>query len=333
VSDPCFTLRDVTRSFRLRRRSLLGPRPDLQAVRGVTMDVQDGEVLGIVGESGCGKTTLAHLLAGLDSPTSGTVAYRGTDVTTTDRVARRRIHRDVQLVFQDPMSSLDPRLKVGTAITEPLRSLAVDESHDQRLAELLEAVGLPDGSADRYPHEFSGGQRQRVAVARALAPRPSVLIADEPVSALDVSVRATILALLRDLQQRLGLTLVLITHDLSVVRYLCDRVAVMYLGRVVELGRTRDLFDNPAHPYTRALLEAVPRLDARLPTPLGGAVPSPVEVPPYCAFVPRCRLAEASCRQIDPRLRGRDGADVATAAHDQHLAACQFAFTKIGAAP
>jgi peptide/nickel transport system ATP-binding protein len=239
----------VVRRFRLPRTSFFGPRRTLTAVDDVSFELNQEETLGIVGESGSGKTTLMKLLLGLEQPDEGTVTYLGTS-----------LRREVQIVFQDPASALDPRMRVADIILEPLRILRIEGDHRTRVAELMDAVGLPLVYASRYPHEFSGGQRQRIAIARALAPRPRVLIGDEPVSALDVSVRAQILNLLEDLRVDFQLTLILVSHDLSVVRHMTDRVLVMQRGRIVEQGATRDVFRAPRHQYTRLLLDSIPRL-------------------------------------------------------------------------
>jgi ABC-type glutathione transport system ATPase component len=247
--EPLLEVTDLTRRYRLPRTTLLGPRRTLTAVDRVSFQLWQGESIGIVGESGSGKTTLLQLLLGLQRPSAGRVRY-----------GAESLRREVQVVFQDPVSALDPRMKVGDIVLEPIRVMRLAEPRRQRLRELLEAVGLPHGAAERYPHEFSGGQRQRIAIARALAPRPRVLLADEPVSALDVSVRAQILNLLKDLRSGFSLTLVIVSHDLSVVRHMCDRVLVMQRGQVVEEGPTKELFRDPRHPYTRRLLDSVPRL-------------------------------------------------------------------------
>ncbi len=321
--EPLLEVQHLDRSFLLPRRSLTGPRERLHAVRDVSLTLRRGERLGIVGESGSGKSTLARMLVALDRPDSGSIRYLGQDITGLNERQLRAFRRDCQIVFQDPVGSLDPRMKVGSIITEPLRALGVEGDPRDRLAELLTAVGLSMEAADRYPHEFSGGQRQRIAIARALAPRPKVLVADELVSALDVSVRAQILNLLFDLGESYDLTLVLISHDLSVVHRVCDRVAVMYLGSVVELGPTGALFEDPEHPYTRALLEAIPTLDSGLPTP-----PPPVhetqargDASSSCAYTPRCPLVHERCHREAPALRGPAGMGEA-----EHLAACHLAF-------
>jgi ABC-type glutathione transport system ATPase component len=249
TSDVLFRVEHVTRRFSLPRTRLFGPRRVLAAVDDVSFDLHREETLGVVGESGSGKTTLMKLMLGLEKPDQGRVTYLGGS-----------LRREVQVVFQDPASALDPRMRVEQIIMEPLHVLRIQEDHRLRLAELMDAVGLPLAYARRYPHEFSGGQRQRIAIARALAPRPRVLIGDEPVSALDVSVRAQILNLLEDLRVGFQLTLVLVSHDLSVVRHMTDRVLVMQNGRIVEQGATRDVFRAPQHPYTRLLLASIPRL-------------------------------------------------------------------------
>jgi ABC-type oligopeptide transport system ATPase subunit len=262
--SPLLELQGVTKHFPLRRRAdewVRGaPRAAVQAVTDVSLTVEPGETLAIVGESGSGKTTLARLLLALDQPQAGEVSFEGQPVSGRPERELRFLRRQAQIVFQDPLSSLDPRMRVREILLEPLRALDVPGDHRARIGELLEAVGLPANAASRYPHQFSGGQRQRVAIARALAPEPALLIADEPVSALDVPVRTQILDLLRELADGLGLTLIFISHDLSVVRYLCDRVAVMHDGLIVERGPVDEVYDAPQHAYTRALLAAVPTL-------------------------------------------------------------------------
>jgi peptide/nickel transport system ATP-binding protein len=253
MDQALFVVEHVSRRYRLPRTSLFGPRRVLTAVDDVSFELEREETLGVVGESGSGKTTLMKLLLGLEKPDAGSVRYRGGS-----------LRREVQVVFQDPASALDPRMRVGEIITEPLQVLGIPGDRQARLAELLSAVGLPLAAARRYPHEFSGGQRQRIAIARALAPRPRVLIGDEPVSALDVSVRAQILNLLEDLRVGFQLTLILVSHDLSVVRHMTDRVLVVQQGRIVEQGPTRAVFRAPQHAYTRLLLESIPRLPSQV---------------------------------------------------------------------
>lgn len=260
MTELLLSARDVRRVYRLPRTSMFGPRAERHALAGVSVDVHAGDTIGIVGESGSGKSTLARILLGLDGPTSGGVTYNGRAVTPGRPHELRWFRRDVQIVFQDPLSSLDPRMTIADTIAEPLVGLDVDGPHDERIEEVLTAVGIDPATRSRYPHEFSGGQQQRIAIARAIAPRPHVLVADEPVSALDVSVRAQILDLLGDLVRRFHLSLVLVSHDLGVIHSLCDRVLVLHRGTVVEHGPTAAVFANPTDPYTRRLLAAVPRL-------------------------------------------------------------------------
>lgn len=259
-------LRGVCRRFPRSRTSLRGPRPEVVAVEGVDLAIGAGQRWGIVGESGSGKSTLLRLIAGLDQPTTGEIRVTGQQVSG---VAERRLswlRRTVQLVFQDPMSSLNPRMRVRDIVAEPLVAQGLGSSAERtaRVAALLSSVGLPQDSPGRYPHQFSGGQRQRISIARALAPRPRILLADEPVSALDVSVRAQVLDVIDDAVEEFGLTLVLVSHDLSVIRHVCDQVAVMRSGSIVEVAPTEQLFENPQHPYTRRLLAAIPRVDEAL---------------------------------------------------------------------
>jgi len=279
----------------------------VKAVDGIEFSIRKGETFGLVGESGCGKTTTTKLILLLEEATEGAIMFRGTDVFSIGRSGLREYRRAVQAVFQDPFSSLNPRMKVRDIIEEPLVTLHgfSKKQREERIAECLDQVGLPPGSGSNYPHEFSGGQRQRIAVARALAPNPDLIILDEPVSALDVSVRAQIMNLLKELQDRLGLTYLMIAHDLAVVRYMSTRIGVMYLGKLVETGRSEDLFNEPLHPYTEALLSAA------LPTHpdtsrneivLTGEVPSPVDPPSGCRFHPRCPKALDICSHIEPVL-------------------------------
>ncbi|MDF2709384.1 ATP-binding cassette domain-containing protein [Nonomuraea muscovyensis] len=262
TGDPLIEARDVTRLYRRPRTSLTRPGQAVHALKGVSLTVRRGERYGIVGESGSGKSTLLRLLCGLDRPTGGSIRFDGQEITGLPERRLAFLRRSLQIVFQDPMSSLDPRMRVRDIVAEPL--VALGRPTGGRVAELLEEVGLPASAADRYPHQFSGGQRQRIAIARALATRPTVLVADEPVSALDVSVRGQILNLLADLVDEHGLTLVFVSHDLSVVRHVCETVAVMNGGEIVESGPVDDVWARPGHPYTRALLEAVPTLEGML---------------------------------------------------------------------
>ena len=283
----------------------------LRAVDGVSFTVRRGRTLGVVGESGCGKSTLARMIVGLQPPTAGTLRLE--DMPQADgTTARPR----VQMIFQDPYASLNPRWRVGDIVAEPIRELKLlpDEAAVQaRVASLLQTVGLAAADASRFPHAFSGGQRQRISIARALATEADVLVCDEPTSALDVSVQAQILNLMRRLQAELGLTYILISHNLSVVRHMADDIAIMYLGRFVETGPAEEVFANPRHPYTRLLLETIP--DVQQPNrdrqPLSGEVPSPIDPPPGCPFHPRCPQAEARCRESRPALEMRDGREVA----------------------
>jgi peptide/nickel transport system ATP-binding protein len=292
----------------------------VQAVDGVSFDVMRGETLGVVGESGCGKSTTARLLMRLMAPTSGSIQFDGQEIANISGEELKAMRRKMQMIFQDPYSSLNPRKTVGTIISEPyiIHGLHKDAAK-RKLAvqEIMDIVGLNPEHYNRYPHEFSGGQRQRIGVARALALRPKVIIADEPVSALDVSIQAQILNLLRDLQRELGLTLVFIAHDLSVVRHMCDRIAVMYLGKIVELASSEQLYMHPRHPYTGALLSAVPIADPRLAASkkrqiLAGDVPSPTNPPPACRFHTRCPKAVAGhCDTEEPMLDPKEGGNLA----------------------
>ena len=305
---------------RIRKENFL-----LRAVDGVDLEIQRGEALAVVGESGSGKSTLARALTGIAPVTAGEMIFDGRKLAAR---RRGRDRRRIQMVFQDPYSSLNPRLTVGSMLSELLKvHKVVPRSEVESFSrELLSLVGLSDEALTAYPRQFSGGQRQRVAIARALALRPDLLIADEPVSALDVSVQATILNLLRDLRAELGLTLMLISHNLAVVRHLCDRVAVMYLGRIVEVAPTEELFSNPQHPYTQALLAAIPTLEPGSwdeEPAITGDPPSPLNIPSGCRFRTRCPLAEQICHDQDPELR-------ASAASAGHRAACHFAFAAAG---
>ncbi|PWS34864.1 peptide ABC transporter ATP-binding protein [Falsiroseomonas bella] len=310
-------LRDLARAFPV-RDALGRARGAVRAVDGVSLSVAEGEVLAIVGESGCGKSTLGRLALRLIEPDAGEIRFMGEDLRTLNPADLRRRRRDMQLIFQDPFASLDPRMTVEEAVGEPLRlhGIVPRAQERDRVAELLARVGLRPELARRWPHEFSGGQRQRIAIARALASRPRLIVGDEPVSALDVSVQAQVINLLQDLIAELRLTFVLISHDLGVVRHIADRVAVMYLGRIVEEGPTEAVFRAPRHPYTRALLAAVPGQggrDGAKAVPLEGDVPSPIDPPSGCRFRTRCPFAEAVCAERMPLLEG-----------GSHAAACHL---------
>jgi peptide/nickel transport system ATP-binding protein len=317
MNSPLLTAHNLYRTFTAREGTFDHAKL-LTAVAGVSLEIFPGRSVGIAGESGCGKSTLAKLLTGLLSPTSGSVCYAGKSLAEFSREEQRQFHRSVQMVFQDPFSSLNPRLRVGRIIAEPLliHQLVSRNEVSREVTRLLDTVGLSPDAANRYPHEFSGGQRQRIGIARALAVKPRLLIADEPVSALDLSIQAQIINLLQELREQFSLALVLIAHDISVIRHLCDTVAIMYLGRIVEVGPCSDVFSATRHPYTQALLAAVPRIEhvpGRQRIILKGDLPSPLNPPSGCTFHPRCPYADDVCRLSVPLLEPH---------RPNHLAAC-----------
>jgi peptide/nickel transport system ATP-binding protein len=331
--DILLEVKNLKKYFPVRRGLLKHVVAHVKAVDGIDMYIKEGETLGLVGESGCGKTTIGRTILRLIEPTSGQILFRskrlagpGEDyrevrIDFTSRKLLKPLRRDLQIIFQDPYSSLSPRMAVGEFVGEPLlvHGVAKGSEVEDRVREVFSAVGMKPEHMQRYPHEFSGGQRQRIAIARALVLGPQLVVADEPVSALDVSIRAQVLNLLESLQQELGLTYLFIAHDLSVVRHISNRVAVMYLGKIVELAKTEELFSNPKHPYTEALMSAVP-----IPDPdyklgriiLRGDVPSPVNPPSGCYFHPRCRYAEEICKAEVPSYRNLGG---------EHFVTCHFA--------
>lgn len=328
MSDELLRVENLVKFYPVTRGAILRRAVGVaRAVEGVSFTLRRGETLGLVGESGCGKSTVARCILRLIEPTSGRILFEGEDLTSCDRKDLRRLRRKMQMVFQDPYGSLNPRFTVADLVAEPLlfhKLTSSEADTSRRVAELLELVGLAPEHATRYPHEFSGGQRQRIGIARALASEPKVLILDEPVSALDVSIRAQILNLLESLQRELGLSYLLIAHDLSLIRHVSHRVVVMYLGKVVEIADRQRLFEAPQHPYTQALLSAVPLPDprqerARRRIPLPGEVPSSIDPPAACSFHTRCFKAEQVCTQKEPPLAPVDDDTGA------HRAACFFA--------
>ncbi len=313
--EPLLQVRNLKKYFPITRGILIRRQVGaVYAVDGISFDIYPGETLGLVGESGCGKTTAGRTILQLYRPTAGQVIFDGVDLTALRGEALRRMRRRMQLIFQDPFASLNPRMTIARIISEPLRAHHIGTPAEQveRVQELLRLVRLNPRFINRYPHEFSGGQRQRIGIARALASNPDFIVCDEPISALDVSIQAQIVNLLEDLQDQLGLTYLFIAHDLSMVRHICDRVAVMYLGKLVELAQKDELYDHPIHPYTRALLSAVPVPDPsverqRKRIVLEGDVPSPVDPPPGCRFHTRCPEARSVCTEEEPAWRDIGG--------------------------
>ncbi|MYW90205.1 dipeptide ABC transporter ATP-binding protein [Amycolatopsis rubida] len=328
MGEPILSVRELVKHFPV-RTGVLFKRTigQVKAVDGVSFDLRPGETLGVVGESGCGKSTLAQVLMRLEEPTSGSATFEGRDLFKLRGAELRRMRREIQIVLQDPYTSLNPRMTVGDIVGEPFEihtEVAPKGSRAKKVQELLAVVGLNPEHVNRYPHQFSGGQRQRIGIARALALRPKVIICDEPVSALDVSIQAQVMNLLGDLQGEFGLSYVFIAHDLSVVRHLSTRVAVMYLGKIVEIGTEDEIYERPSHPYTQALLSAVPVADPavrgqRQVIRLEGDVPSPIDPPSGCRFRTRCWKAADICATEAPKLEPRT---------DGHLSACHFAEVK-----
>ncbi|MEQ1898793.1 MAG: dipeptide ABC transporter ATP-binding protein [Vicinamibacterales bacterium] len=321
MTTPLLEVNGLKKYFPIKKGFFARTVGQVRAVDGVSFSVQPGEVLGLVGESGCGKTTAGRALLRLIEPTAGSVKFNGREITGLSRRDMRPLRRQMQIIFQDPYSSLNPRQTVGSMLREVLavHGLAKGPAARDRVAELLRIVGMSPAHASRYPHEFSGGQRQRLGIARALAVEPTLIVADEPISALDVSIQAQVINLMRDLQRQMNLTYVFITHNLSVVEHISDRVAVMYLGRIVEQAPSAALYRSPKHPYTTALLSAIPEPDpgrVRARIVLKGDVPSPANPPSGCHFHPRCPMAQARCATDDPPLREVEPG---------HWSACHFA--------
>ncbi len=305
MSETILSIRGLTKNYEL-SRALFQSKDVVHAVEDVNLEIREGETLGIVGESGCGKSTLGRMIVRLEQPTDGVILFEGEDLASVSKKKLRGLRKRFQMIFQDPYASLNPRRQIGQIVEEPLRVHGVGREERQVIAkDLLRRVGLDENAYEKYPHEFSGGQRQRVVIARALALNPRLVVADEPVSALDVSIQAQVLNIFKDLQKDLNLTYIFIAHDLGVVRYVSDRIAVMYLGKIVELADADDLYESPSHPYSKALLSANPRMgadDKRERIILKGDIPNPINRPAGCAFNPRCPKVQEICRTDSPKL-------------------------------
>lgn len=321
MTENILEVKNIKKYFPIKKGLLLREVGQVKAVDDVSFHVHKGETLGLVGESGCGKSTLGRTLIRLYEPTAGEISFKGQDFLKIKGEKLRKMRRDMQMIFQDPYASLDPRMTVGQILAQPfdIHGIVTGKERVERIKQLLETVGLKASHINRYPHEFSGGQRQRISIARAVALNPSLVIADEPVSALDVSIQAQVLNLMKDLQEKLDLTYVFISHDLSVIEHLCDRIAVMYLGKIVEIAPRDELFNNPQHPYTQALIAAIPRVGTgkkKMKKSLGGEVPSPINPPSGCPFHTRCPQKMDICTQKLPALTNH------IPGQTEHRAAC-----------